>query len=70
MPVMIARVKKSSSMSTAPPFGLCMIVIMIVVMPVIGVAVVRDRPVLMQHPAVGQVGVVVLMLIHGKAGSS
>src|SRR5690606_26809543 len=61
-----ARVKKSSSM--AVPSGIAMIVVM-VVMAVVRMAVIRHRAVAMQHPAVRQVRVVVMMAVDRKAAS-
>src|SRR5690606_6627317 len=73
MPATSARVKKSSSMAAAALRMRVVVIVMLVMMivpvamvvmvPVIGMAMVGDRPVLMQHPPVRQVGVIVVVAV-------
>src|SRR5690606_20809994 len=72
MPATSARVKKSSSMA-AVALRMRVVVVLVVMMivpvamvvmvPVIRMAMVGDRPVLMQHPPIRQVGVVMVVAV-------
>jgi hypothetical protein len=65
MPATIAREKKSSSMAGSVVVVLAVMMVVVVV-AVLGVAMVGDRTVGMQHPAVGQMRVVVAVSVDGQ----